>query len=271
MKVTEWKCEMVSCAKVFAKSMGTVLIMMMLVPGASKVFSQEVEAEIKVDGQKPTTEPKVAAEGNSEVATDTKAAEVKAAEAIGEAEPKPAEKKPSEEKPAEQPQAGEAAPTAETDGANATVTANKPVVTHSVAMAAIHNYYRAQSGLSAQSVDDNLTNVAQNWANHMASVGSMYHGGGEQIIAYSGGDRSYDAGFRTWLGSSPHRAWLCSRGDRCGFGYAIGRNGCAYYAGAFGSSYSAAAVSTSNQTYQSNSYSYNYNTSSRRRFFRRRG
>jgi uncharacterized protein YkwD len=115
------------------------------------------------------------------------------------------------------------------------VTALKPVVTHSVAMTEIHNQYRTQVGLPAQSVDENLSQIAQHWAEHMASVGSMYHGSGEQIIAYSGGDRSYDAGFRTWLGSPPHRAWLCSRGDLCGFGYAIGRNGCAYYAGAFGS------------------------------------
>ena len=60
-------------------------------------------------------------------------------------------------------------------------------------MTSIHNRYRTQAGLSAQSVDPDLTSVAQRWADHMASVGSMYHGGGEQIIAYSGGDVSYDS------------------------------------------------------------------------------
>jgi uncharacterized protein YkwD len=131
------------------------------------------------------------------------------------------------------------------EATDATVTANKPILDHSVAMTAIHNGYRAQSGLPAQEVDTYLTSVAQQWAEHMASVGSMYHGGGEQIIAYSGGDTSYDQGFRLWLGSTPHRSWLCSRGDRCGFGYAIGRNGCAYYAGAFGSSETVSDASTS--------------------------
>lgn len=115
-------------------------------------------------------------------------------------------------------------------------TAQEAQYQHSLAMATLHNQYRAQSGLPAQSVDTSLSSVAQRWAEHMAATGSMYHGGGEQIIAMSGGDRSYNAGFRLWLGSSPHRAWLCSRGDRCGFGYAVGRNGCAYYAGAFASS-----------------------------------
>lgn len=122
---------------------------------------------------------------------------------------------------------------------------------HAAAMAIIHNQHRASAGLSAQELDDQLTATAQNWANRMASVGSMYHGGGEQIIAYSGGDHSYEAGFRLWLGSSPHRAWLYSRGDRCGFGYAIGRNGCAYYAGAFSGS---AGYSYSQTSYSSNRY-----------------
>jgi uncharacterized protein YkwD len=146
-------------------------------------------------------------------------------------------------------------------------TVNRAFLTHSDAMTAIHNQYRVQMGLDAQAVDPNLSVVAQRWAEQMAASCSLYHGGGEQIIAYSGGDRSYDAGFRTWLGSSPHRAWLCSRGDRCGFGYAVGRNGCAYYAGAFGSSASvgvATTVSTSNY-YTSSSYN-----SGRRRGFRRR-
>jgi hypothetical protein len=118
----------------------------------------------------------------------------------------------------------------------------------------------------------NLTLVAQRWAEHMASVGSMYHGGGEQIIAYSGGDRSYDAGFRLWLNSSPHRSWLYSRGDLCGFGYAVGRNGCAYYAGAFGSSPTGGETTyvSTTETPSSSSYSYNSNSGRRFRWFRRR-
>lgn len=137
------------------------------------------------------------------------------------------------------------------------------LLTHSAAIATLHNNYRAQIGLAAQHVDANLSAVAQRWAETMAANGSMYHGGGEQIIAYSGGDRSYQAGYNLWINSSPHRAWLCSRGDRCGFGYALGRNGCAYYAGAFGSS----TVTTVSYSYSSGSTS-NYSNSRRRvRFF----
>jgi uncharacterized protein YkwD len=148
---------------------------------------------------------------------------------------------------------------------------------HSVAMTTLHNQYRSQAGLSAQSVDAQLSLVAQRWAEHMASVGSMYHGGGEQIIAYSGGDLSYEAGFRLWLNSSPHRAWLYSRGNLCGFGYAIGRNGCAYFAGAFGSSpiVSESTVSestVSESSSESGSYRLVSSSNGRRiRLFRRRG
>jgi uncharacterized protein YkwD len=148
------------------------------------------------------------------------------------------------------------------------VAMNLPENSHSVAMTAIHNRYRAQSGLSEQSVDPQLSNVAQRWAEHMASVGSMYHGAGEQIIAYSGGDTSYEAGFRTWLGSSPHRAWLCSRGDRCGFGYAMGRNGCAYYAGAFGSSSTSSTSSTSSSDSENSNQLASYSSSTRQSRFR---
>jgi len=109
----------------------------------------------------------------------------------------------------------------------------KPV-SHSEAMAQLHNQFRAEAGLPAQATDERLSQVAQRWAEVMASRGVMQHGGGEQVIAYSGVDRSYNAGFRLWLNSPPHRSWLYSRVSRCGFGYAIGRNGNAYYAGAFG-------------------------------------
>lgn len=107
--------------------------------------------------------------------------------------------------------------------------------THSELMARIHNELRAASGLPPQAVDAGLSNVAQHWAEVMASRGSMFHGGGEQIIAYSGGDTSYQAGFRLWQNSSPHLAWLRCQGPACGFGYAT-RGGVAYYAGAFSGS-----------------------------------
>ncbi len=133
---------------------------------------------------------------------------------------------------------------------------------HSEVMTSLHNVHRSRAGLAAQSVDENLSAVAQRWAEHMASTGRMVHSrgsGGEQIIAYSSGNISYEQGFRLWLGSSPHRAWLCSSGDRCGFGYAIGRNGCAYYAGAFAGSNSSSTGLVS------------YGGGNRRRlFFRRR-
>jgi uncharacterized protein YkwD len=155
-------------------------------------------------------------------------------------------------------------------GATETKTAVEKVYQHSVAMTELHNQYRSRIGLPAQTVDEDLSATAQRWANHMASVGSMYHGGGEQIIAYSSGDTSYSAGFGLWIGSSPHRAWLCSRGDRCGFGYAIGRNGAAYFAGAFGSSPKPRTVASSNDGQSSNFTSVSYSNNSRRRGFRRR-
>lgn len=136
----------------------------------------------------------------------------------------------------------------------------QPAKSHSELMTELHNGHRARAGLGAQEVDANLTAVAQRWAEHMASRNSMFHGGGEQIIAYSGGDVSYEQGFRLWLNSSPHRTWLFSGNRCCGFGYARSSNGTAYYAGAFGSG----GESVSTESYSSSSGS-----NGRRRLFGR--
>ena len=90
---------------------------------------------------------------------------------------------------------------------------------------------RSRSGLFVQVNDESLNSIAQRWAEQMARSGSMYHGGGEQIIAYSSYP-SVGTAFNLWMNSSPHRAWVMSTSGRAGWGYAVGANG-GYFAGVF--------------------------------------
>lgn len=91
--------------------------------------------------------------------------------------------------------------------------------------------YRSQSGLPAQTLDEELCRQAQRWADNMAARGMMYHGGGEQVIGQ--GYPTGDACVRGWINSPGHRVWVLGRQGRCGFGAQRGANGQWYYAGVF--------------------------------------
>ena len=93
------------------------------------------------------------------------------------------------------------------------------------------NRHRARYGLPVQNLDENLCNVAQNWANNMAARDVMYHGGGEQIIGV--GYANADACVQGWINSPGHRVWVLSRNGSCGFGMARSRSGRLYYAGVY--------------------------------------
>jgi uncharacterized protein YkwD len=91
--------------------------------------------------------------------------------------------------------------------------------------------HRVAHGREPQKLDAELCGVAQRWAETMASRNSMYHGGGEQIIAY--GTRSAPATVAMWIGSAPHNAWLLSSCTQAGWGAAQSRSGTWFWAGAF--------------------------------------
>ncbi len=91
--------------------------------------------------------------------------------------------------------------------------------------------YRERSKLPRQELDAECNQIAQNWANHMASVQSMYHGGGENIIAY--GTSTPEATMQMWINSPGHRAFVMGGNQRAGWGAAKAKNGTWYWAGAF--------------------------------------
>lgn len=113
--------------------------------------------------------------------------------------------------------------------------------------------HRVAHGREPQRLDAELCGVAQRWAETMAARNSMYHGGGEQIIAY--GTRSAPATVAMWIASGPHNAWLLSNCTRAGWGHAVSRSGTHFWAGAF----RGGSTSTSGVAY----------TARRLRFFRR--
>ena len=91
--------------------------------------------------------------------------------------------------------------------------------------------HRKQYDLKPQVLDEKCCQIAQKWAEHMASQHSMYHGGGEQIIAV--GYSTPESAFRAWMASSGHRYWVLSSRDKCGWGAAQSSTGRWYWAGAF--------------------------------------
>jgi hypothetical protein len=91
---------------------------------------------------------------------------------------------------------------------------------------------RSAAGLTSHpELDEECCQIAQRWANHMASVNSMYHGGGEQIIA--SGYSSVQSAIGAWRNSGGHWAWLGGRSRLCGWGYQRSANGVCYWAGVF--------------------------------------
>jgi|TARA_R110002051_G_scaffold318728_1_gene401488 uncharacterized protein YkwD len=94
--------------------------------------------------------------------------------------------------------------------------------------------HRKQYNLKPQVLDEECCQIAQKWAEQMASQHSMYHGGGENIIAV--GYTTPASALRGWMGSSGHRYWVLSSVDKCGWGAAQSSTGRWYWAGAFRSS-----------------------------------
>lgn len=80
-------------------------------------------------------------------------------------------------------------------------------------------------------LDEECCKIAQRWANHMAETNSMYHGGGEQIIAM--GYDTPQLTMKAWRNSSGHWAWLGSKSKFCGWGCQKSSNGTWYWAGVF--------------------------------------
>ena len=91
--------------------------------------------------------------------------------------------------------------------------------------------HRKEYNLKPQILDKECCQIAQKWAEHMASQHSMYHGGGEQIVAV--GYATPESAFGGWMGSSGHRYWVLSGTDKCGWGAAQSSTGRWYWAGAF--------------------------------------
>ena len=90
---------------------------------------------------------------------------------------------------------------------------------------------RVANGMKRQVLDEDCCKQAQKWAEYMASINQMKHGGGEQIIAR--GYRDADSVLKGWLNSPPHKHWIyCSR-PRVGFGFAKSKNGTTYWAGVY--------------------------------------
>jgi hypothetical protein len=103
--------------------------------------------------------------------------------------------------------------------------------------------HRIASGRDAQELDAECCRIAQAWAETMAARRSMFHGGGEQIVAWNGG--SLSQAFGMWRSSNGHNAWLLSSTTRAGWGHAS-NGGSHYWAGAFRG---AVASTTSGTTY----------------------
>lgn len=90
---------------------------------------------------------------------------------------------------------------------------------------------RKQYNLKPQKLDENCCKIAQKWAEHMAAHHSMYHGGGEQIIA--AGYKDVKGAFGGWMASSGHRYWVLSGRDLAGWGAAKSSTGRWYWVGVF--------------------------------------
>ena len=91
--------------------------------------------------------------------------------------------------------------------------------------------YRERYHLNEQELDEDLCKIAQKWANNMANRNVMYHGGGEQVVAY--GYSNPEQCIQAWINSPAHRAWVLGRNSKCGFGLQKSWSGRWFYAGVF--------------------------------------
>ena len=84
----------------------------------------------------------------------------------------------------------------------------------------------------AITLDEECCQIAQTWANYMASNKKFHHGKGDQII--SRGYKSVKSVFRGWMNSSGHRVWvLSSKSTKCGWGCQKSEGGMLYWVGVF--------------------------------------
>lgn len=113
--------------------------------------------------------------------------------------------------------------------------------------------HRVAHGREPQKLDAELCAMCQRHAEWMASRGQMFHGSGENCVAW--GTATAPATIAMWLGSPPHRAFLMGGGTKAGWGHAVSRSGAHFWAAAF----RGGATSTSGGAY----------TPRRFRFFRR--
>lgn len=89
----------------------------------------------------------------------------------------------------------------------------------------LHQRVRIRRGIFIQRLDRNLCNLAQQWAEHMASVGRMYHSGMPYAENVAWGYPTCEAAMDAWVNSQGHYSNLVSGSEACGFGAAQGRNG----------------------------------------------
>lgn len=94
---------------------------------------------------------------------------------------------------------------------------------------------RQRAELPPQELDPYLCQKAQEWAEHMAARGELYHSPWEwrENIAY--GPRTAGGVIRMWMDSSGHRRNLLSGVPCCGFGHAVSRGGTHYWCSLHGS------------------------------------
>lgn len=100
-----------------------------------------------------------------------------------------------------------------------------------IEMAALNDTYRVARGLDPHRLDADLCRLCQRHAEWMASRGSIFHGSGENIVAY--GASTCTGAMGLWRNSAPHRGWMLSNTTRAGWGHAVAANGVHYWAGAF--------------------------------------
>ena len=91
--------------------------------------------------------------------------------------------------------------------------------------------YRISRGLARQDLDADLCSLCQRHAEWMASRGSMFHGSGENIVAY--GTPTVTSTMAMWRGSGPHNGFLLSSATRAGWGHAVSAGGVHFWSGAF--------------------------------------
>ena len=81
-------------------------------------------------------------------------------------------------------------------------------------------------------LDEECCQMAQKWANYMATNSKFHHGKNDQIIAR--GYKSVTLVFRGWMNSGGHRSWILNnKSTKCGWGCQRSKGGTMYWVGVF--------------------------------------